>query len=707
MTSTPDSSLLPYLEQESPLCPTVRDVQLPSGRRLALITLVGDGRSPTTMGATGLAELAEILSDLSRRAAAGDLDAVGVTGRPGVFAAGADLTQLRRLSPDAALQMGRLGHDALSRMGTLGVPSFALLSGLALGGGLELALHCNYRTAAADAGPFGLPEVSLGLVPGWGGTYLLPRLVGIDTAIDVIVRHPLRRGRTLTAQQAHDVGIIDRVFPQVRFLEDSLQWADAILTRKTPTPVRAQHNLEPAHCTAAVMSARNALGDRSGSGPNAPWVALDLLELAAAGQRDEAFTREDQALAALICSDEFAASSYAFNLTRSTSESSGIAGRAISRVGVIGAGLMATQFALLFIRTLRVPVILTDIDQKRVDRGVAAVHNEIGKLLEEQAATEDEANRLRGLISGTSDLSQFAGCDFVIEAVFEDLAVKRSVLAAVETHVADDAVLATNTSSLSVTDIGSDLCHPARLIGFHFFNPVAVMPLIEVVNTPATDATTVATAMQVARLLGKTPVPTADAPGFVVNRLLAVVMGEAARALDAGTPVVDVEQALSPLALPMGPFQLMQLIGWKVSAHMLDTMAAAFPDRFHSSVNLHRLADVGAALTIVKGRVTGWNDATPAVLTVGSTPASSEQLLRRTQDGLTREVSMILADHVVKSAQDVDLCLILGARWPRHHGGLTPWLDATGSAARLLGTTFHHPTVAGTRLPALTAIGTS
>jgi len=368
---------------------------------------------------------------------------------------------------------------------------------------------------------------------------------------------------------------------------------------------------------------------------------------------------------------------------------------------------MATQFALLFVRALRVPVILTDVDQERVHRCVTAVHDRIGELLDNQAITRDEANRFRSLISGTTDRSEFAGCDLVIEAVFEDLAVKRSVLAAVEPQLADDAILATNTSSLSVADIGSVLRRPARLVGFHFFNPVAVMPLIEVVHTRETDAPTVATAVQIARALGKTPVRTADAPGFVVNRLLAIVMGEAVHSLDAGTPVADVEQALAPLAMPMGPFQLMQLIGWRVSAHMLDTMVSAFPDRFHTSANLHRLADTGAALTIVQGRVTGWDATAAAALTLGSTPVPDDQLLRRTQDGLTREVSIMLAEQVVESVEDVDLCLILGAGWPRHHGGLTPWLDATGSTNRLLGDTFHHPPVAGARLPALSAIGTS
>src|SRR5690606_26860260 len=243
-------------------------------------------------------------------------------------------------------------------------------------------------------------------------------------------------------------------------------------------------------------------------------------------------------------------------------------------VGVIGAGLMASQFALLFVRRLQVPVVITDVSQERVDAGVASIRTEIGALEAKERVDADTANRLRALVSGTTDKADFADCDFVIEAVFEETAVKQQVFREVEAFVADDAILATNTSSLSVEEIGSVLAHPERLVGFHFFNPVAVMPLVEVVATPQSSEQALATAFVTAKNLRKNAIGSADAPGFIVNRLLAKVMGEASRAVDEGAALLDVERAFAPLGLPMGPFELIDLVGWKVAAHVQDTMAS-------------------------------------------------------------------------------------------------------------------------------------
>ena len=310
----------------------------------------------------------------------------------------------------------------------------------------------------------------------------------------------------------------------------------------------------------------------------------------------------------------------------------------------------------------------------------------------------DTASKLRGLIHGTTDRGEYADCDFVIEAVFEEVSVKQDVFAQIEQIIADDAVLATNTSSLSVTEIGAKLAHPERLVGFHFFNPVAVMPLIEVVKTPQTTDAALSTAFVVAKGLGKSAVLTADAPGFVVNRLLAKVMGEAARALYEGTPLMTVEKAFAPLGLPMTPFQLIDLVGWKVAAHVQDTMARAFPDRFFASDNFHRLAELEQVVEKDKsGRVTGWSKAAEKVLkgAVGSTPATEAEILTRVQDGLAREMRLMLDEGVVPEVEDIDLCLVLGAAWPFIDGGGSVYLDREGASERVFGDTFHHPVIRG------------
>jgi len=685
----------------------VRDIRLASGKVLALITLDNgrDHTRPNTLGPATLIELGETLDTLKARAAAGEIQAVGITGKQYILAAGADLSDISRVgSKDNARLIAQLGHKVLGSLSELGVPSFAFVNGLALGGGMEIALNSTYRTVDASAAALALPEVFLGLIPGWGGAYLVPNLIGIEKALEVVVSNPLKQNRMLKPQQAFELGLMDAVFPASTFLESSLAWADAVLGGK-----KVERRNEPGRIERtvkwpiAIKTARGMLESKIGTVPRSPYVALDLLDKAKSGTKAEGFAREDEALADLVAGDQFAASMYAFDLVqkrakRPVGAPDKTLAKKVTKVGIIGAGLMASQFALLFVRRLQVPVLITDLDQARVDKGVAYIHDEIGKLEQKGRLDGDTANKLRSLVTGTTDKSLYADCDFVIEAVFEEVGVKQQVFGEIEKIIADDAILATNTSSLSVEEIGSTLAHPERLVGFHFFNPVAVMPLIEIVKTPHTAEAALSTAFVVAKGLGKNAVLTADAPGFVVNRLLAKVMGEAARAVYEGTPIADVESAFGPLGLPMGPFQLIDLVGWKVAAHVQDTMVRHFPDRFYANENFHALAELDAVVEKDKGgRVTGWTKGAEKVLKghVGSSPASAATILQRVQDGLAQEIRLMLDEGVVPEVEDIDLCLILGAGWPFIDGGASPYLDREGASERVFGGTFHNPPIRG------------
>jgi 3-hydroxyacyl-CoA dehydrogenase/enoyl-CoA hydratase/carnithine racemase len=686
----------------------VRDVRLPSGRVLALITLDNgrDHTRPNTLGPATMIALGETLETLKARADAGEIEAVAITGKQYILAAGADLSDITKVgSRDNARLIAQLGHKVLGRLGELGVPSFAFVNGLALGGGLEIALNSTYRTVDASAAAVALPEVFLGIIPGWGGAYLLPNLIGIENALEVVISNPLKQNRMLRPQQAFDLGIMDAIFPAASYLEDSLRWADGVLggrvtVERPHTPGRIERSVK---WPVAIKMARGMLESKIGTIPRSPYVALDLLERAKSGTKAEGFAREDEALADLVTGDQFAASMYAFDLVQKRAKRPVGApdkdlARKVTKVGIIGAGLMASQFALLFVRKLQVPVLITDLDQARVDKGVAYIHDEIGKLEAKGRLDADAANRLRALVTGTTDKGLYADCDFVIEAVFEEVGVKQSVFGEIEKIIAEDAILATNTSSLSVAEIGARLEHPERLVGFHFFNPVAVMPLIEIVRTDKTADAALSTAFVVARGLGKNAVLTADTPGFVVNRLLAMVMGEAARAVYEGTPVAEVEHAFAPLGLPMGPFQLIDLVGWKVAAHVQDTMVRAFPERFYANENFHALAQLPEVVQKDKGgRVTGFTKPAEKVLkgSVGTDPASAETILRRVQDGLAREMRIMLDEGVVPAVEDIDLCLILGAGWPFIDGGASPYLDREGASQRVFGDSFHHPVIRG------------
>lgn len=684
----------------------VRDITLESGKTFALITLDNgrDHTRPNTFGARTLIELGGVLDALTERAARGEIAGVGVTGKPFILAAGADLSRVDDLnSHEVARMLPQLGHSVFHKLSTLGVPSFTFINGLALGGGLEIGLNSDYRTVDATAAGIGLPEVFLGLIPGWGGSWLLPNLIGIENALKVIIENPLKMNRMLKPAQVLELGIADALFDSATFLESSLRWASRVIegTEKVERKNKPGKMERLAKWDIAIGIARKTLESKIGTEPVAPYLALDLLKAAKNTTREEGFLLEDEALSRLIAGDQFRASIYAFNLVQKRAKRPAGApdkalARRVTKVGVIGAGLMASQFALLFVRRLKVPVIITDLDQARVDKGLDYIRGEISALAEKGRISADEANRLASLIHGTTDKADFADCSWVIEAVFEELEIKQNVFADIEKYVAEDTILATNTSSLSVEKIGAKLAHPERLVGFHFFNPVAVMPLIEVVRAPATNDATLSTAMVTAKNLRKNAVITRDTPGFVVNRVLAVLLGEAMRAVDAGTSFETVDRALAPLGLPMSPSALLDLVGLKVGAHVLDTHAQAFPERFYTSENLHRLADYGTLLEKdARGKVKGFDKGALKLVAGGKNPVPAEEILRRVQDGLAVEIHLMLEDDVVHAAEDIDLCLILGAGWPFIDGGVTPYLDRVGASERTFGGSFHTPQIRG------------
>ncbi|WP_129843021.1 3-hydroxyacyl-CoA dehydrogenase NAD-binding domain-containing protein [Streptomyces sp. RFCAC02] len=672
----------------------VRHLDLPHGAgRFALITLDNgfDHRKPTTLGPRSLANLDAALDRVEAEAAAGEIVAAGVTGKPFVFAVGADLkgVSVLRERPEA-LAIGAGGHAVLRRFASLGVPSFAYWNGAAMGGGVEVGLHCTYRTVSATGGPFALPEVFLGLVPGWGGCTLLPNLIGPDAAVTVIIENALSQNRMLTGPAVHELGMADALFEGADFLEQSLVWTSAVL-RGELAVARPEVDRGAAWDAAVERGRAFAESKVHGAAPAAAR-ALDIIAQARDGGLDEGFAAEDEALADLIMGEELRSGLYAFDLVqRRAKRPAGAPDKALARpvtkVGVVGAGLMASQLALLFARRLQVPVVLTDIDQERIDKGVAWVRAEVDKLLGKGRITADAANRLKASVTGSLDReAAFGDADFVIEAVFEEMGVKQEVFADLEAIVPEHAVLATNTSSLSVTRMASRLKHPERVVGFHFFNPVAVLPLLEIVRAAETDDATLATAFAVARKLKKSAVLVKDAPAFVVNRILTRFMGEVLAAIDEGTPVEVADRALAPLGLPMSPIQLLDLVGPAVAHHVAGTLHEAFPERFGVSENLGRVVAAGRrSLYVQDGGAPRLDPEVAALFETGSAPLTEEQVRARALDAIAEEIGLMLREGVVAEVLDIDLCLLLGAGWPFHLGGIGPYLDREGVSQRVLG----------------------
>ena len=666
---------------------------------LSLITLDNgmDHNRPNTFGPASLLELDAAIE----KALASTSVAIAITGKPFISAAGADLSALSFIDDRSqAIAIGELGHLVFKKLHSSPKPTFAFINGLALGGGLEVGLHSQYRTLASTAF-VALPEVFLGLVPGWGGATILPKLIGPERAVQVIIGNALNNNTMMRAKDALGLGVVDAVFEPADFLEKSIAFAADVVSGKKIVS-RTDYSADSAAWDTAIATGRALVAKKYGGADiAAPRMALELIAAARTNSFDAGFAAEENALADLNMSDPLRASIYAFNLIQKKRKKvegapKAALARKVTKVGVVGAGLMASQLALILLRNLKTPVIITDLDQERVEKGLAYIRGELQKLVEKRRMSPESAAWLSSIVSGTTNKSDFAGCDFVIEAVFEDLQVKIDLFNELEKVVSPECVLATNTSSLSVTKMSHGLAHPERVIGFHFFNPVAVMPLLEIARTESTDDATTATAVAVGKELKKTMVIVKDSPAFVVNRLLTRFMGEITDAIDEGTPPEVADAAMIPLGLPMTSLELLGLVGPGVALHVAETLHANLGDRYRISPTMQAFVKEGVKTFYIKNEdgSRSVNPAAAALVHAGNKPSSVEQVRERALKALASEARMMLDEGVVSSPAEIDLCMLLGCGWPLHLGGILPYLDREGVSESVTGQRFHPAGVA-------------
>ncbi|MDO5662893.1 MAG: 3-hydroxyacyl-CoA dehydrogenase NAD-binding domain-containing protein [Brachybacterium sp.] len=675
----------------------------------------GEDKRPATLGPGGIRAVTDALHEALDRARDGAVQAIALTGTGRVFLAGADLSLFADpAGRDQVAPMTDAAHEAQMAMRTSPVPVLAHLNGAALGGGLEVALMADMRTAAPGVRGIGTPETSLGILPGWGGTTLLPALVGPEAAIRLILEDPAR-DKQLSAEQALEIGLIDALADdleaaldgfatfvaatQDEFDEDGGSW------EQRPSPLPAEGSAEAEALAAALDAPHSSAETRrqwaarlEQNGAPAVARAMRVLQAQPGTDLATALAAEKDAIVDLVASDAVTASLYAAELLRR-----GKPGRTpvegakeIRRVGVAGAGLMASQIAATLALGLQVPVVLRDLDQDIAEKGLAHAREVVAEAARKGVLSEEDAQQVAGLLSATDTIQDLADADLVLEAVPEILGVKKTVFGELEDVVAEDALLVTNTSSLSVARMAEDLRHPERVLGLHFFNPVAKMPLVEVIHTEATDEQTLATGREVVRRVRKFAVASADAPGFIVNRLLFRVLGEVLRSLDAGADPEEVDASLDELGLPMRPLALLDLVGLAVADHVGTVLAEELgSDRFVPSSGLAAMSERGERFTTrAKGAVH------PSVNSVvaevfgqgdgnGTRGATGGELLERVQDALAEEIGIMLDEGVVERPEQIDLALMLGAGFPRHRGGITPYLDQTGAAERAADRRFH------------------
>ncbi len=656
--------------------------------KIAIVTMDNgeDYKKPNVFSEAALRSLNEALN---RVLAESGVKGLMLTGKPYIFAAGADLTQVPFVTTfEQGYQIGKFGHTVMKRLMDLPFPTLAAYNGVALGGGLEIGLYCQYRTVARSVPAMGFPECFIGLVPGWGGCTLATKLLGPEKALELIIFNALNQNRMIKGPQAFEMGLADRLFDGAEFFDESLQFLMDIISGKEKIerkPVKA------ANLKTLVSKAKAFVDGKVHGAAPAPYRAIELVEGACSWDVDRGFEEENKALGDLIKTRQCKCSIYAFDLVnRYARKVKGVPEAkpaAIKKIGIIGAGLMASQLAQLFIYRLGVPVIMKDIKQEFVDKGCAYVQGEFQKMVEKGRLTEARARYLSSLLKGTLSYDDFADCDFVIEAVFERMDIKKQVFAETEAVVRPDCILATNTSSLSVTEMGADLEHPERVVGFHFFNPVAVLPLVEVIKTPKTSDVTLATAFDLAKKLKKTGVLVKDAPAFLVNRVLTKMLVDCLSMVDEGASFEQVDEAMLALGLPMAPFDLLALVGFPVAYHVTETLNRAFgPERFPLNANFKKLIDAGKTSIYAPAGKTKKVD--PDVLSLWEKRENrefhAEEIQETVLSNLAREIDLILRDGVVASSRDVDLAMIMGAGWPFFNGGITMFLDMAGITPKVL-----------------------
>jgi 3-hydroxyacyl-CoA dehydrogenase/enoyl-CoA hydratase/carnithine racemase len=618
-----------------------------------------DHTKPTFFGRAALESLERLLPELEE----GDWSALVLTGKPFVFAAGADITEFPDVTRELAIEGSRAGHELFGRIRALPYPTVAAINGACLGGGVEIALHCDARTISTAVRHFACPECFLGIVPAWGGTQLVPRLVGAETAVRFVVANAMRQNRMLTGSEAFEAGFADRLLEPAEFVDESIAFAREIRTngdRPGDSPGDRDSVAE------VIRKARGRLdGQVHGAAP-APYKALELIEGALSGwSLEEGYAAEEEAVGELLPGRQAQASLYAYDLVeRRAKRPPGRPGeepRPIRKVGLVGAGLMAAQLAALFVRRLEIPVTVRDLSEDALAAARATVDEALAEQVSRGRYDEGKARFLGSLVSTSTGYDDFTDCDLVLEAVFEELEIKKQVFAELTEHVRPDCVLATNTSSLSVTEMGAD-------VGIHFFNPVAVLPLVELVRTPHTDDATLATAWAFAERLRKRPVLVADAPAFVVNRVLTRLMSVVLDALEHGNTPDEADDAILRLGLPMAPSVLLQMVGPRVANHVLETLHAAYPDRFTVSRTLANYAAGKDEIAVREHE-----------------PRSEDEILESALEALADEVRHLLEEGVVAEAKDVDTALLLGAGFPFWLGGITKYLDQVGISEKIVG----------------------
>ncbi len=664
---------------------------------IAVLTLDMPGKGANILSRGILEELSVNLDRLEEDPALQGL--VIISAKPGIFIAGADLREFVQsldAPKDAIVEKCRLGQKLFQRLAELPFVTVAAIDGICVGGGAELSMWCDRRIMSD--GPkteIGFPEVKLGLFPGWGGTARTPRMVGLSNAVELVTG-----GASISAEEAYALGWVSNVVPVQRlqesgirlvrseqqsgqYLKDRVSWSSPIDISET--------ELGFLGATASALIQQQTKGQYP-----APLAALEVMLGGAGLDVNAALELEADGMAQLFGSPINAALLNVFFLTDRNKKDPGVDGdvaaQDIKAAAVIGAGIMGAGIAAANVKR-GTPTALADANQAALQQGVKGILDEVSFNKKTRKSDIDRMVKFAPLLNATESDTEVAAADIVIEAVVENADVKRQIYSRLEPQLREDAILASNTSTIPITQLAQGLARPERFCGIHFFNPVRRMKLVEVIRGEQTSDETVATAVNYAKRLGKSPIVVNDGPGFLVNRLLLPYMNEALELIVEGAEIKLIERVAKQFGMPMGPITLYDMVGLDTAFYAGRTMWEAFPDRIEASPILPALVKAGRlgrksglgffSYQNKKGR----SQPDPELAKYVEPYMKSElrefnaqQIEARLFLPMLLEATRILEEKLVRNVRDVDLGLIFGVGFPPFKGGLLYWADTLGAA---------------------------
>lgn len=665
---------------------------------VAVVTLDVPGESVNVLSRAVREEFSGLLERLS---ADSDVRAIVLTsGKPDVFIAGADIGELRTVtSAAAAEQLSREGHRLLDRLERLRMPVVAAIRGACLGGGLEVALACSHRVAAEHPKTvLGLPEVQLGLIPGAGGTQRLPRLVGLRAALEMILT-----GKSVRPKRALAMGLVDEVVHPAVLLEIARERARSLVARDGEGEVggrgrrrsadRMLLDENPLGRAVVIRKAREVAERKSGGHYPAPLAALAAVAKGYADGPVRGGQEESRLFGEMSMTPEARELTWLFTATTALKHDAGVDTGAVEPppvqvMGVIGAGFMGAGIATVAIQH-GVFVRLRDTSHAGVARGLAAVREQLAERVRRRRMTRRDLDATMGLVAGTVDYTGFRRAELVVEAVFEELELKQAVLREAEAVLDEEAVYASNTSTIPIDSIAAAARVPERVCGMHFFSPVNRMPLLEVVRGSATDDATIVRAVAAGKKLGKTVIVVNDGPGFYTTRILAAFLNEAGHLLDGGARVDALDRALVSFGFPVGPITLLDEVGLDVAGKVTEVLAEAFGNRIRPPDTLRAVLADGR--TGRKGRK-GFYEYDSSGKRGGVDESVYEffprrdevefppdEVQQRTVMAMVNEAARCMEEGILRTPRDGDVGAVFGLGFPPFLGGPFRWMDALGA----------------------------